>query len=423
MPSLGPVLCFFLLIAAAELFQEEEGTPLLTNIEEILEEKKDFEDILKVIAAHQKTSETIEIAITFHSDNVLNYGIFEEPEDLDDSFVRFVKIGPANSVTVTADPVDLCKLESGKVAFAYTLSMTLNPQYVTVYQLLFMLNNYIRPKQDKNKRTKKVLVTDFQNTQPLKKYRNPNFSDTLAEAGIMDGSIVIVNVKSVPKELTKKQGWRLKVATNKKATNKVILGKPRSPQEFPGIRAHQCTYTNKEDNSFGYGDNEDQYTVDEDDEKLTKIDEDETHYFFYRVTKEAMIFSMMILFIAFPKIYKTAFNNIIRKVKSVINTTLKFKKDNLAENKNNYGTEEKKKQEKRKRKKIKKAASPEKEEPMVKEPESELVEDAELLVEKKDDVSKHLEKSSSKEVIAISTSAQCCFCKTSDSLKKCRGCR
>ena len=124
-------------------------------------------------------------------------------------FVKIVKINSFNSVTVVIDAYDLCKDESGKVAIAYTVSMTLNPQAVTVNQLLFMLNTYLRPNQTKDKRYKKILVTQFQNFYPSKRDRSPQNSDTLMEAGMVDGSIVIV--KTASKGLKKEAGWKLDV--------------------------------------------------------------------------------------------------------------------------------------------------------------------------------------------------------------------
>ena len=130
------------------------------------------------------------------------------------------------------------------------MSMILNPQAVTVYQLLFMLNTYLRPKQTEDPGLKKVLVTTFQNVHSSTLRRNPQNRDTLIQAGMVDRSIVIV--KSEYKELTINSGWKLDVDKGEKAPDTIIMGRPRSPQDFHKKKAGQYVYAGGEDNYFDY---------------------------------------------------------------------------------------------------------------------------------------------------------------------------
>ena len=117
MPSLGLVLCCIFLAAASEFFQEDESVSFQNNLEEI-SDKWDCEDIWDAIQEvkrkNRKISGTILISITFDTENVLNYGIFEEPDDLDHVMESTLKIDNVNSVTVAAEALEQYNVELGK---------------------------------------------------------------------------------------------------------------------------------------------------------------------------------------------------------------------------------------------------------------------------------------------------------------------
>ena len=399
MSLLGLVLYFCLLTSASKLLQEKEYHRIVDEMSD--DEVLEIWDAMQEAKNHQNLG-TINITIAFNSENILSSGIFKEPDDMDHIFESTFKIKTLDTVIVAAEAYQLCKVKSGEVAIAYTLSMTLNPHVVTVYQLLFVLNAYLRPYQTKYSRQKKVLVTTFQNGHTSKHGRNPKNSDTLFKAGMVEGSIV--TVESISQELKKVAGWSLEVEKRKKAVNTIIMGKPRSPHDFPENSAVRCTFEDEKDNIHKYLDIKDDRIKDEKNYTPNNINVDQTEDFISKVIKEGMIFILI---------------TILWKI--VLNYSLKHIKNYYAEDCNIVKDDKKAKKKNKCKTKSKKAVKAlEKEGNVILKKDSKVREGGEISVE-------HICVQKSSSNLETSLSTKCLKCKKAggkdDPLKKCRGCR